>query len=173
MKTLLSEKSTTQLTELYRNKMLAPNPEYQRGAVWNYNQKKKLVDSVLRGYQLPLIYLHHIVREVAGHRREDFEIIDGQQRINALYEFGEGAFSLFDPIKDDAKAKFPSFVKKQPCPWAGKDIHNLALELKRQFENTVLPVAMIETTDANEVRDLFVRLQSGLALNAQETRDAW
>ncbi len=127
----------------------------------------------MRGYQLPLIYLHHIVREVAGHRREDFEIIDGQQRINALYEFAEGAFSLFDPIKDDEKAKFPSFIKKQACPWAGKDIHSLAAELKQQFENTVLPVAMIETTDANEVRDLFVRLQSGLALNAQETRDAW
>lgn len=32
---------------------------------------------------------------------------------------------------------------------------------------------MIETDQVNEVRDLFVRLQSGLPLNAQETRDAW
>lgn len=173
MKTTLDKKSVSQLTDLFKNKMLAPNPEYQRGAVWSDTQKKKLVDSVLRGYQLPLIYLHHIVRDVAGHRREDFEIIDGQQRINALYEFSEGAFRVFDPIKDDAKAKFPSFIKKQPCPWAGKDIHGLDQEIKERFEKTVLPVAMIETTDANEVRDLFVRLQSGLALNAQETRDAW
>jgi uncharacterized protein with ParB-like and HNH nuclease domain len=110
MKTSLDEKSVSQLVELFKNKMLAPNPEYQRGAVWSDTQKKKLIDSVLRGYQLPLIYLHHIVRDVAGHRREDFEIIDGQQRINALYEFSEGAFHVFDPIKDDAKAKFPSFI---------------------------------------------------------------
>lgn len=112
MKTNLDKKSIAQLTDLFRNKMLAPNSEYQRGAVWSLTQKKKLIDSVLRGYQLPLIYLHHIVREIAGHRREDFEIIDGQQRINALYEFAEGAFSLFDPIKDDSKAKFPSFIKQ-------------------------------------------------------------
>jgi hypothetical protein len=32
---------------------------------------------------------------------------------------------------------------------------------------------LIETDVANEVRDLFVRLQSGLPLNAQEARDAW
>jgi hypothetical protein len=36
-----------------------------------------------------------------------------------------------------------------------------------------LPIVKIETADANEVRDLFVRLQSGLPLNAQEARDAW
>ncbi len=173
MKTVLNQKLISQLTDLFGNKMLSANPEYQRGAVWNDTQKKKLIDSVLRGYQLPLIYLHHIVRDVAGHRREDFEVIDGQQRINALYEFSEGAFSLFDPVKDDAKAKFPSFIKRQPCPWAGKTFASLEPELKKQFNNTVLPVAMIETTDANEVRDLFIRLQSGLPLNAQETRDAW
>lgn len=173
MKTNLDQKSVAQLTDLFRNNMLAPNSEYQRGAVWSLTQKKKLIDSVLRGYQLPLIYLHHIVREIAGHRREDFEIIDGQQRINALYEFAEGAFSLFDPVKDDTKAKFPSFIKRQPCPWAAKDIHGLSPEIRARFEATVLPVALIETDDANEVRDLFIRLQSGLALNAQETRDAW
>lgn len=51
-------------------------------------------------------------------QREDFEIIDGQQRITALFEFFESNFSLFDPIKDDREAKFPSFLKQQPCPWA-------------------------------------------------------
>ena len=42
-----------------RGGILTVNPEYQRGAVWNEAQQKKLVDSVLRGYPLPLIYLHH------------------------------------------------------------------------------------------------------------------
>ena len=47
------------LLELKRNNMLTVNPEYQRGAVWKDPQQKKLIDSVLRGYPLPLIYLHH------------------------------------------------------------------------------------------------------------------
>ena len=41
---------------------LAPNPEYQRGEVWTRDQQMKMIDSVLRGYQLPLIYLHDIER---------------------------------------------------------------------------------------------------------------
>lgn len=57
-------------------------------------------------------------------QREDLEIIDGQQRINSLYEFKEGAFKVFDPIKDDREARFPNFIKAMPCPWAELEIHH-------------------------------------------------
>src|SRR3989338_7596607 len=87
-----------EILELRRSNMLYVNAEYQRGPVWNAAQKKKLIDSVLRGYPIPLIYLHHIKTLVAGMQREDLEIIDGQQRINSLYEFNEGAIKLFDPL---------------------------------------------------------------------------
>lgn len=131
------------------------------------------IDSVLRGYPLPLIYLHYTSKTVAGMRSEGYEVIDGQQRIRSLFEFSEGAFKLFDPIKDAQKAKFPAFIRDQHCAWAGHDIHTLPEVLKEQFLNTSLAVARIDTDQANEVRDLFVRLQSGLPLNHQETRDAW
>ena len=137
------------------------------------HKRRNLFDSVLRGYPLPLIYLHYIKKIVAGMQREDLEIIDGQQRITALYEFSEGNFSLFDPVKDDKEAKFPAFLKSQPCPWAAHRFATLPDELKEKFFDTSLSVVKITTDDANEIRDLFVRLQSGLPLNAQETRDAW
>ena len=163
--------SVEELLDLFKNQMLKANPEYQRGLVWTRSQRKKLIDSVMRGYPLPLIYLHYIKRAVAGMQREDLEIIDGQQRINALHEFGEGAWKLFHPIQDDAEARFPNFIKAQPCPWGGKEFASLDGAEKNRFLNTKLSIAKIETDDANEVRDLFVRLQSGLPLNAQETRD--
>ena len=95
---LKSEKLTVRdILELKKNSMLIVNPEYQRAAVWSENQQKKLIDSVMRGYPLPLIYLHHKKKIVAGMQSEGLEIIDGQQRINALYNFGEGALKLFDP----------------------------------------------------------------------------
>ena len=153
--------------------MLKANPEYQRGEVWNVTQQKKLVDSVMRSYPIPLIYLQHIQKEVAGLQRNDFEIIDGQQRINAFYYFNEGAYKLFDPIEDDREARFPKFLKFQPCPWAQKYFHELSAELQGRFLSTQLAVVKITTDEENEARDLFIRLQAGMALNAQETRDAW
>src|SRR2546422_6491688 len=119
------EKSVGDLLQLKAANMLFPNPEYQRGRVWTLAQKKRLVDSVLRGYPIPLIYLHHISKQVAGHKREDFEVIDGQQRITALYEYKEGSFKLFDPMADAEEAQFPSFIQQQTCLWGGKRFDEL------------------------------------------------
>lgn len=171
---LNSDKVTVQnLLELKKNSMLIVNPEYQRGAVWSENQKKKLIDSVMRGYPLPLIYLHHKKRIIAGMQSEGLEIIDGQQRINALYEFGENTLKLFDPVKDDKVARFPNFIKDSPCAWAGCDFIGLTKELKNRFLNTEIFIVKITTDIEDEARDLFIRLQAGLPLNAQEKRDAW
>jgi HNH endonuclease len=46
-------------------------------------------------------------------------------------------------------------------------------DLRQRFLATELPVAMIETGDPNEALDLFICLQAGMPLNAQEKRDAW
>lgn len=165
--------SVRDILELKNNNMLLVNAEYQRGAVWQDAQKKRLIDSVMRGYPLPLIYLHHKVRSVAGMRNEGLEIIDGQQRINALHYFKEGAFKLFDPIKDDKQARFPDFVKRKACPWARADFLSLSPDLKERFLSTQLNVVKVTTDDEDEARDLFIRLQAGLPLNAQEKRDAW
>lgn len=161
------------MLELRANSMLTVNSEYQRGAVWGKSQQKRLVDSVLRGYPLPLIYLHHLKRTIAGHHRDDLEIIDGQQRIDALHHFAQGAWKLFDPIKDDKEARFPEFVRRAPCSWAGKDFQSLLDDDRRRFMTTQLFVVKIDTPSQDEARDLFIRLQAGLPLNSQEKRDAW
>lgn len=173
MKSAPEFKTVRELIQLRSNKILSVNPEYQRGEVWSQSQKRKLVDSVLRGYPIPLIYLHHITRDVSGFKRDDLEVVDGQQRMAALAAYEQGAFTLFDPVKDDREAKFPKFIRDQPCAWAGKSFDDLSQELKDAFLDTKLPVVILDTPEKNEVRDLFVRLQSGLPLNAQETRDSW
>jgi hypothetical protein len=43
MKSAPETKSVDTLMKWKRNKLLAPNPEYQRGAVWTLAQKKRLV----------------------------------------------------------------------------------------------------------------------------------
>ena len=139
--------------------------------MWNRGQKMKLIDSVMRGYQLPIIYLHYNKKVVAGMTRESYDIIDGQQRITALRDFVEGAFPLY--TADDERARFPKFLQDVPCPWGGKHFQGLSEELQSRLLEAKLPVAYIETDNSNEVRDLFVRLQSGFPLNAQEKRDSY
>jgi hypothetical protein len=166
-------RSVKELLELRKANMLYANPEYQRGVVWTLAQKKRLVDSVLRGYPIPLIYLHHIKKTVAKITNENFEVIDGQQRITALYDYSEGNFSLFDPKADEEEAKFPSFIKDMPCEWGGKRFDELDTETQQKLLNMPLAVVLVETDVANEARDLFIRLQAGMPLNSQEKRDAW
>ena len=131
----------------------------------------KLIDSVMRGYQLPIIYLHYNKKIVANMTQESYDIIDGQQRMDALHLFVEGAFPLY--TADDERARFPKCLQSEPCPWGGKDFHELSEELKSDLLTAQIPVAYVETDNSNEVRDLFVRLQSGFPLNAQEKRDSY
>lgn len=56
-------------------------PEYQREpTVWSRDQKQRLVDSILRSFDIAAIYFY--VREDGG-----WECIDGRQRLNAIMAF--------------------------------------------------------------------------------------
>lgn len=173
MKTDPDDLTVKDVLDLKAQQMLVVNPEYQRGAVWTLTQKKKLVDSVLRGYPIPMFYFHHIQQSAGKLVSQRYEVIDGQQRIDALSEFCDGAFKLFDPEKDAAEARFPEFIKRLPCPWSGKTFQDLSGDLKEQLQSTRLRIIQIQTDNQNEARDLFVRLQAGMPLNSQEKRDAW
>jgi hypothetical protein len=175
MKYELGDKTVKDLLDLKQENMLYPNPEYQRGQVWGKTQKKSLVDSVFRGYPIPLIYLHYISKQVAGHQQVKYEVIDGQQRINALYEYREGNFKLFNPtIQADAdEAQFPHFIQTQSCPWGGQRFDELPPELQDRMLSTRLAIVLVTTDIPDEARDLFIRLQAGMPLNSQEKRDAW
>ena len=162
-----------EVLDLRRNKLLEIDPEYQRGHVWTRVQQQYFVDSILRGYHVPLFYLHvQKGRKVGSHQVGDrLYIVDGQQRLQALWAFSEGAFKLLDPREH--VGRFPQALADASCSWAGRDIHRLDADTKRRFFETKLSVVQIETDDHTEVRDLFIRLQGGKPLTPQEQRDAW
>ena len=172
MKSSTEEMKIESVIELKKKRLLLVNEEYQRGSVWNQRQEKLLIDSILRGYPIPQFYFHFIKTSARGLTSESYEIIDGQQRINAICNFANNGFRLFDPQKDKGTG-LPKFLCEQSCTWGGKTFESLDPELKERFLSTQLRIARIETEDVNEVRELFVRLQAGLPLNAQEKRDAW
>ncbi len=173
MKSTPKPKTVQELLDLKKNKLLEVDPEYQRGPVWTRLQKQYFIDSILRGYHIPLIYLHHkqAIRVGGLQTGDRLYIIDGQQRVLALYEFSEGAFPLLDPREHPGR--FPKSLIDSPCQWAGRDMHQLDDDTRAHFLNMSLSVVHIETKDENEIRDLFIRLQGGKPLTPQEQRDAW
>lgn len=75
-----------------RRAKINPTPAYQRGPVGNHHKKRLLIDSILRGYDIPKFY----VRRIGDPKDETYEIVDGQQRTLAIWDFMENNFEL-DP----------------------------------------------------------------------------
>ncbi|MDP3221915.1 MAG: DUF262 domain-containing protein, partial [Rubrivivax sp.] len=69
------------------------NPTWQRGAAWKDPRRMLLIDSILRGMDIPKVYL----RKLPANGAHKHDAVDGQQRIRAIWEFRAGAFSLIYP----------------------------------------------------------------------------
>jgi hypothetical protein len=173
MKSELKTRSLQGLSDAYLAKELRVNPEYQRGLQWSLAQKQGLIDSLLRGYQIPIFYIHLETRTNNYTRAVETTawIVDGQQRLASIVAYCQNEFSLPDP----KKARPGTIVPVDPAnlpPWTGKKFQELDPADKDRLLNHELLVVEI-TAERNEVRDLFIRLQAGTPLTAQEKRDAW
>ena len=148
------------------------NHEYQRGLRWTKRQKELFLDSVAREYPIPAFYLHKKTRESSfdGLTQVTYEVVDGQQRIEALWEYWKGAFKMPNPGRDTG---LPASIQRQECVWAGKGWGELDKEVQKRILETRVVIHECETDDPNEMRDLFIRLQAGTPLSRQDKRDAW
>lgn len=158
------------LIEFEKEGALRVNHEYQRGLRWTTSQNQMFIDSVFRGYSIPAFYFHKTTATKSGN--VFYDIVDGQQRINAIRSYSEGAFPLLCP-NDDAGFKFPNFMKNASCPWGGNRFPDLLDELKNQLKQHKIVVYEITTENENTIRDLFIRLQGGTPLTPQDKRDSW
>lgn len=167
------EWSVGKLIKLKDKSLLTVNLEYQRGPTWDKQQQQKLIDSILRGYPLPKFYVHLIeeVDEELDLNNKRWEIVDGQQRLNAIDMYMRGDFRLLDP--KDPKSKFPLFLRELDSPWANLGFSQLEPQHQDVIRSFELSIVEIQTNDADKIRDLFVRLQSGSDLLDQERRDAY
>jgi uncharacterized protein with ParB-like and HNH nuclease domain len=146
------------IADLYKLKdKINPKPQYQRTAVWQLSKKKLLIDSVLRGYDIPKFYL----RETPNDIHYKFEITDGQQRMRAIWEFIENEFKLDEALIGNFSTKSLDYqtLKKSKS------------RLK-EFSAYEINIALIKEASQEEIRTLFARLQMGERLNPAELRHA-
>lgn len=152
------------LVNYYRSGKLELNPAFQRQSVWKLADRKKLIDSMMRGYPVPAIVLYKRPTSAGV----VFDVIDGKQRLESILKFmgeirGEqfsAAVELFDPITGESATdsiNWKSLVKR------GMQDH---------IERFVFPVIEVEG-EMSEIFNLFVRINStGKPLSPQEKRKA-
>jgi hypothetical protein len=163
-----------QLVSALASGSLVRNEEYQRGAAWTELQKAAFIDSLFRDYPVPALFLHEVHSPGLDDRPSvKHEIVDGQQRLNALRDFTGGKFALFE-VTEQSRLRLPRGVRQKPAPWAGRRYAELTDDLRSGFDNSEMTVVLLGPDCLpDEVRDLFIRLQSGTALSRQQIRDAW
>jgi len=139
-------------------------PEFQREpTVWNLEKKKRLIDSILRDFDISSIYFH---------KKEDggFDCIDGRQRINAILSYlgindadeYHNKFNL--EVQNEIFNDGRYFVKVN-----GRRFENLPPDWQTKILEYRLNIVIVtEVTQDEELNLLFLRLQIASVLNAGE-----
>ena len=133
------------------------NAEYQRGIVWSEPQRMLLIDSILRGFDLPKIFL----RRLPDGSPYLFDVVDGVQRLTSIWQF------LSDEFRLPWSEKYPNIGDV-----GGKTWSELPQDAKDRLQFARVTVTELETDSEDEIRELFQRLQRGEPLNAAEKRNA-
>jgi len=93
------------LKQLHDQGQLALAPEFQRNGVWPRTAKAYLVDTILSDRPIPLLFFQRIFSAQSG--RSGYAVIDGQQRLRAIFEYLDDRFRLSQSDK-----KSPWYNKK-------------------------------------------------------------
>lgn len=155
--------------ELYRNDKLLINRRYQRKLVWSQNEKKSLIESIILQYPIPLILL--------ASQNEQYEIIDGMQRLNAIFGFIENHFAI-DMEGVDRYFNIPDYTFAQTqvaknIVFPKTDVQFLSQEQVSRFVQYPLPITIFKTGSTDEINETFRRINStGRKLSPQEVRQA-
>lgn len=133
--------------------------DYQRENIWSTEQREALLDSIIKGIDIPKMYL----AEIENNEQFDYECVDGKQRMQTLLNF-------FKPDPDSkntlsvelAGERFTYEKLKSEHPEFAKQIEDYPLDFvayKKEF---------LDENDSNFVKLIFRRLQLGTRLVAGE-----
>lgn len=145
------------------------SPAYQRkGNLWSPHDRSYLIDSIVNEFDIPKIYLADFTLVDSGlnSKHKSYAVIDGRQRLEAIFGFFQNEFSLAD-----------SFIyQKQPSLILSGltygDIQSRYPNISSIIDEFNLHVMSVITDDESMINDLFVRLNTSKALTGAEIRNA-
>lgn len=153
----------------YRNGQIVVNRKYQRKLVWTQLEKKKLIDSILHEYPIPLI----LFAETQNTNGAIYEILDGMQRLNAIFDFIEDKFDYEGKYFDLNQLARAKQLREEGVIITPEGVELLDAEKCANFLDYQLAITSYQAMDQENIIEVFGRINSGgRQLSNQERRQA-
>lgn len=144
------------LYEWFTKKTLILQPKFQRRVVWSHIAQSYLIDTILKGLPVPKLYIRTTVDLNSG--RTIREVVDGQQRLKAVFDFIEGKF-VVSKIHNEQ--------------YHGRKFEELPEDVRKKFLGYPFSADLLLGASDREVLDIFTRINSyTITLNRQEKLNA-
>lgn len=147
----VSNRSFGELIEMYENEEIV-KPDMQRQFVWDSRKCSRLIESILLGLPIPPLFLLEI-------RPNEYEIIDGFQRINAISNFITG--KTWRGEEGPASRMSGKYVVKE---LQKKSFLELTEEEKRRLKRSTIPLIEFKQEQPNNSESkylIFERINTG------------
>jgi hypothetical protein len=142
------------------------DPPYQRKSVWSDEKQSYFIDSILRNFPIPPIFLNRIIDEETG--VTTFDVIDGKQRLTAITRFIEGEICSANEYGAEEDTDELEGIYFKDLGTKKK-----LTGIKAKFWKYNLPIEFIDPTDEGLIEMVFDRLnRNGEPLKGQELRNA-
>jgi hypothetical protein len=145
------------------------DPVYQRkSSIWGVQDRQKLIDTVLNRFDIPKIYLAEFsgMDPQLNPKGRRFAVIDGKQRLQALFDFFNGNLALHQQFSLDDN---PSLEL------GGLRYNDLKVrhpELADRYASFELTVMIVVTDSEARINEMFLRLNTSKPLTGAEKRNA-
>jgi Protein of unknown function DUF262 len=150
-------KNIALLHQLFKNGQVTLAAEFQRNAVWPNPAKAYLIDTIMNDRPIPLLFFQRTTSAQTG--LQTYTVIDGQQRLRAIFEFLEDRFRLTQ------SAKRSKYYKKRFSELTGAQ--------QDQIWNYDFIIEELFGYSDGDITDMFVRINKYVVqLSPQELRHA-
>jgi len=151
-----------------RNGSLVLSPQFQRNSVWKSGTKSYLIDTIVRGFPIPIIFLRDRLTDFKTFEPKR-EVVDGQQRLRTIIAYVAPSLISDFEERDDFTVK-----RSHNLELAGKRFSELSQETQRKVLDYEFSVHVLSPdVDDREVLQIFRRMNSSnYALNPQEIRNS-
>ena len=135
-----------ELDKVFRRRDRYDIPDWQRDEVWGQKKKQRLIDSILRHWKLPKFYF-------IATSGPNYLVEDGQQRLNAIFEFFSNELSL---------------SAESAREFGGRYYQDLPQKITDSLDDFEIEYDVIEGATDEELKEFFQRLQEGMPLTSSE-----
>ncbi|KPF91395.1 hypothetical protein IP81_10755 [Novosphingobium sp. AAP83] len=144
-------------------------PSYQRrGRLWSSRDKAYLIDTIINGFDVPKLYIadFQFGQSQLNSAKMPYAIIDGKQRLEAVFDFFENKITLNDDF----------IYKKETSFNLGKlsyrDLQSRYPRIADEFDNASLDFMSVFSDDEEDIHEIFIRLNKSKPLTGAEVRNA-